>query len=202
MPQRLAQGLEPEVQRLVAKHKADVRRAEVRAREAAQAQLDAQAVEHESYVRQLRERLVRERDDLLEKERAGAAERLRDATARAEHAAEVARQRLRSEFEARLDEATSDAREARRGVADAVKRSESEAERRAVALEADTRERVSAAERAHEAARAAWERETEQRIAEAIRYDAHTMPRPRRIFLTGFAPCVPLRVPLPLTLTP
>lgn len=50
--------------------------------EEAQARLDAVARQHEDYVRQLRDRLLKEREDAVEKERIAAADRLRDVNER------------------------------------------------------------------------------------------------------------------------
>ena len=51
---------------------------EQRLGEEAQAQLDSAARQHEEYTRQLRDRLLKEREDAVEKERLAAADRVRD----------------------------------------------------------------------------------------------------------------------------
>ncbi len=91
-------GLQPEVERLMNKSKVDVRKAEERFDEELRRQKEQLLVAAEKSCGELRERLVRERDAAVEREREGWVEKLREAVERSEVQMQALRQRYASEM--------------------------------------------------------------------------------------------------------
>ncbi|KAK3275882.1 hypothetical protein CYMTET_16011 [Cymbomonas tetramitiformis] len=104
-------GLEPEIQRLVAKHKAETRRLEEKHADILKRQYDEQSQQQEQYSRQLRDRLLKEREDMVEKERLAGMARLREQAERYEAQAQAQRMRLGTENEVVLERAQAQLRE-------------------------------------------------------------------------------------------
>ena len=84
-------GLEPEIQRLMQRHRSDVADLEARHHAAMKQRQDEASLQHESYIRALRERMLHERQDELEAERMKGAARMREMSDA--HDAALARQR-------------------------------------------------------------------------------------------------------------
>ena len=90
-------GLEPEIQRLVQKHRDEVRDLRDEHRDDLRRQNAEMASRHEAHVRAERERVARERDDELEKERDAASARLRAQAERYESQLRDAREKASAE---------------------------------------------------------------------------------------------------------
>eukprot|EP00873_Tetraselmis_striata_P033440 jgi/Tetstr1/453704/TSEL_040660.t1 len=154
-------GLEPEIQRLMAKHKVDLRKTEQKLGEEAQARLDAVARQHEDYVRQLRDRLLKEREDAVEKERIAAADRLRDVNERNEMQVQQLRQRLNNDADARVEEVERLRRADRQRLEAALEKAREEAMQHegaaGAAAEKQRKELMQAHEKALAAAREEWD---------------------------------------------
>lgn len=122
-------GLEGEVQKLLARHKAELSAVQQAASDEARKQLDAYITQNELAVRQLKERLSYEAEQAVEKERGAGAARLREVSERYEQQLQTQRMRLvadadlkleqleqsRKEEKRRYDEALGQAREAGEG---------------------------------------------------------------------------------------
>uniref|UniRef100_A0A061RE31 5-azacytidine-induced protein 1 n=2 Tax=Tetraselmis sp. GSL018 TaxID=582737 RepID=A0A061RE31_9CHLO len=154
-------GLEPEIQRLIAKHKADMRKLEQRLSEEAQSRVDAKSREHEEYARQLRDRLLKEREDTVEKERIAAAERVRDVNERHEMQQQQQRQRLLADADARVEEVERQRRSERQRLESALEKARDEALRKEEelrsAMEAQKKELKREHDRALAEARGDWD---------------------------------------------
>eukprot|EP00854_Cymbomonas_tetramitiformis_P002148 gene2148-2852_t len=98
-------GLEPEIQRLVAKHKAETRRLEEKHADILKRQYDEQSQQQEQ------DRLLKEREDMVEKERLAGMARLREQAERYEAQAQAQRMRLGTENEVVLERAQAQLRE-------------------------------------------------------------------------------------------
>ena len=98
-------GLEPEVQRLVARHRGEVRRVEQAMREEHERERERLAEEHRAECRKLRQETAERVEEAVEREREAGAERARVAREAAEAAAAAQRTRLLGECDARVAEA-------------------------------------------------------------------------------------------------
>ncbi|KAJ9534350.1 hypothetical protein QJQ45_016047, partial [Haematococcus lacustris] len=103
-------GLEQEVrpgsvvQKLLAKHKNELTAVQAVAKEDSRKQLDAAAAQQEMALRQLKERMLKEQEEAVERERAAGATRLREMSERYEQQAAMQRMRLVSEGDLRLEQ--------------------------------------------------------------------------------------------------
>ena len=95
-------GLEPEIQRLVQKHKAEVEELEAKHAQVTKDKVSESRQNHAFYVDSLREQWRRERDDLIEHERSVASNRLREQAERYDAQLDALRMRLVSDFDAKL----------------------------------------------------------------------------------------------------
>lgn len=137
-------GLEPEVQRLVQKHRGEIRDLQESHREDSRRALAEATQRHEEYVRSLRERMVRDHQDELEKERLAAAARAREQAERYEAQLHQQRQRAVADAEAAAERHEATRREERarheehvaRLTAEATGREERAAEQAAAAAAA------------------------------------------------------------------
>ncbi|KAL0037647.1 hypothetical protein WJX77_006084 [Trebouxia sp. C0004] len=115
-------GMEPEIQRLIAKHKAELQSERVKAQDHTRLQLDDLTGQHETYARQLRDRLLREQDLAVERERAAAQDRLREAAERYEGQMQSQRLRMVSDSELRLEQFQAERKDEKRRYEDALNR--------------------------------------------------------------------------------
>ncbi|KAA6419262.1 MAG: 5-azacytidine-induced 1 [Trebouxia sp. A1-2] len=115
-------GMEPEIQRLIAKHKAELQSERDKAQDHTRLQLDDLTGQHETYARQLRDRLLREQDLAVERERAAAQDRLREAAERYEGQMQSQRLRMVSDSELRLEQFQAERKDEKRRYEDALDR--------------------------------------------------------------------------------
>lgn len=104
-------GLEPEIQRLIQKSKADLEDQEQRHAQDTRKKVEECKDYYESYIHSLRDQWRRERDDLIEHERATASSRLREQGDRHDSQTESLRMRLVSDFESKLSSLETQKRE-------------------------------------------------------------------------------------------
>lgn len=139
-------GLEPEIQRLMQRHRADVADLEARHHAAMKQRQDEASLQHESYVRALRERMLHERQDELEAERMKGAARMREMSDA--HDAAIARQR--SVFAEKDRERTESHERAVRllqeGHMEEMEKTRSDCESRIAKQESETRDAADAME--------------------------------------------------------
>ena len=94
--------LEPEIQRLIQKSKADLEDLESKHALDTRKKVEECKDYYESYIHSLRDQWRREKDDLIEHERATASNRLREQGDRSDSQIESMRMRLASDFESKL----------------------------------------------------------------------------------------------------
>jgi 5-azacytidine-induced protein 1 len=144
-------GLEPEVQRLVQKHRGEVRDLQEAHREDLRRQNVELTQRHEEYVRGLRERVVRDHEDELEKERLAAAARARDQAERYEAQLHAQRQRVAADAEAASERVEAGRREDRSRHEETLTRQNLEATQREEKALEQTAAAAESARRRHEA---------------------------------------------------
>ncbi|KAL0047405.1 hypothetical protein WJX82_002558 [Trebouxia sp. C0006] len=115
-------GMEPEIQRLIAQHKAELQSERDKAQDHTRVQLDDVTGQNEKYARQLRDRLLREQDLAVERERAAAQDRLREAAERYEGQMQSQRLRMVSDSELRLEQFQAERKDEKRRYEDALDR--------------------------------------------------------------------------------
>ena len=144
-------GLEPEVQRLVQKHRGEIRDLQEAHREDLRRQTVDITQRHEEYVRSLRERMVRDHEDELEKERLAAAARSREQAERYEAQLHQQRQRAVADAEAAAERVEAGRREERIRHEEAVARLNLEAQQREERAQEQAAAAAEAARRRHDA---------------------------------------------------
>eukprot|EP00892_Ulva_mutabilis_P007178 jgi/Ulvmu1/4832/UM020_0118.1 len=117
-------GLEPEIQSLVQKHRKEMAELKEFFQNDNKRQMDSLREQHETHVRQLRERMLHDREVAVEGERSAAQKRLSDAAERYEASAQQARMHLVADHDRRLGEAEDAWRMHRRELQDKVKQLE------------------------------------------------------------------------------
>lgn len=146
-------GLEPDIQRLVAKHRQDLERREQEWQLETRKRLDELRLQHEDELRLLRDRWGRERDEVLERERAAAQTKLRDQADRFDGQVAALRVRLAEEAEARVEAVERQRREDRARLEDEL-----------VAARREQEQAVAAARATGEQERAEWQRRLEREV--------------------------------------
>ena len=154
-------GLEPEIQRVLARAKEERRNLEATHQEALRSSETELSARHEEHVRQLREGLRREKEEALEAERASSAQRQRDAAERAEQQLLAHRQRWMGDLENRLAESER----ARR---DELRRAREELEEMEFDLSQRARQKAEAHESELRSLRQTLEAEDDERRARAL----------------------------------
>ncbi|UPR03203.1 centrosomal protein [Chloropicon primus] len=104
-------GLEPEIQRLIQKSKADLEDLESKHALDMRKKLDECKDYYDSYIHSLRDQWRREKDDLIEHERTNASSRLREQGDRYDSQMESLRMRLVSDFDSKLSSLETSKRE-------------------------------------------------------------------------------------------
>ena len=123
-------GLEGEVQKLLARHKAEVQSTQDAAYEDTKKQIDALSHQHEASIKILRDRMIKEQEDAVEKERQSGQQRLREASERYEQQLQTQRMRLVSDADIRLEQLEAGRRDEKKRHEDAIVRLSSEHEER------------------------------------------------------------------------
>lgn len=123
-------GLEGEVQKLLARHKSEVQAAQEAAHEETKKQLDGLTHQHEAATRILRDRLIKEQEDAVEKERQSGQQRLREASERYEQQLQTQRMRLVADADIRLEQLEAARRDEKKRHEDVVQRLSSDHEER------------------------------------------------------------------------
>ncbi|KAG2485000.1 hypothetical protein HYH03_016204 [Edaphochlamys debaryana] len=113
-------GLEGEVQKLLARHRAELTAAQQAAADEARRHLDAYVQQNEAAVRQLKERMQRETEQAVEREREAASTRLREVSERYEQQLQTQRMRLVADNDLRLEQLEQARKEERRTLEAAV----------------------------------------------------------------------------------
>lgn len=170
-------GLEPEIQRLVARHRADVERLEAAEKEALQRQHAELSSQHEAHVRQLRERMAQEQLDALERERSLGAAKAREAVERAEQQMQLGRMRMQAESDLRLERAEQSRREERERAAASLATAKEEHAQALAQQQAKLQEHLDTAARRADAALAAAK---EEHAVEKEAFQRVTLERARK----------------------
>lgn len=143
-------GLEGEVQKLLSRHKAELAAVQQAAAEEARRHLDTYVAQNELAVRQLKERLGREAEEAVEKERAAAATRLREVSERYEQQLQTQRMRLVADADLRLEQLEQARKEEKKRYEEAVAAAREAGEERVRQLEEDWRREKEGLRKAHE----------------------------------------------------
>ncbi|GIM00334.1 hypothetical protein Vretimale_5477 [Volvox reticuliferus] len=143
-------GLEGEVQKLLARHRAELSAAQKAAADEAKRHLDTYVAQNEAAVRQLKERMSREAEEAVEKERTAAANRLREVTERYEQQLQTQRMRLVADADLRLEQLEQARKEDKKRYEEAVSAAKQAGETRLKEAEEDWRREKEAVRKAHE----------------------------------------------------
>ncbi|KAG2454006.1 hypothetical protein HYH02_001049 [Chlamydomonas schloesseri] len=143
-------GLEGEVQKLLARHKAELSAAQQAAADEARRHLDTYVAQNEAAVRQLKERMAREAEEAVEKERASAGVRLREVSERYEQQLQTQRMRLVSDADLRLEQLEQARKEDKKRYEEALGAAREAAESRQRDMEEDWRREKEALRKAHD----------------------------------------------------
>ncbi|KAG2432445.1 hypothetical protein HXX76_008791 [Chlamydomonas incerta] len=143
-------GLEGEVQKLLSRHKAELSAAQQAAADEARRHLDNYVAQNEAAVRQLKERMAREAEEAVEKERGSAGLRLREVSERYEQQLQTQRMRLVSDADLRLEHLEQARKEDKKRYEEALGAAREAAEARQRDMEDDWRREKEALRKAHD----------------------------------------------------
>ncbi|GFR47914.1 hypothetical protein Agub_g9714 [Astrephomene gubernaculifera] len=143
-------GLEGEVQKLLARHKAELAAAQQAAADEARRHLDSYVAQNEVAVRQLKERMARELEEAVEKERSAAATRLREVSERYEQQLQTQRMRLVADADLRLEQLEQARKEDKKRYEEAVATAKEAGETRQREAEEDWKREKEALRKAHD----------------------------------------------------
>ncbi|GLC34800.1 hypothetical protein PLESTM_000241500 [Pleodorina starrii] len=143
-------GLEGEVQKLLARHRAELSAAQQAAADEARRHLDTYVAQNEAAVRQLKERMSREAEEAVEKERAAAATRLREVSERYEQQLQTQRMRLVADADLRLEQLEQARKDDKKRYEEAVAAAKEAGEARLKDAEEDWRREKDAVRKAHD----------------------------------------------------
>ncbi|KXZ53290.1 hypothetical protein GPECTOR_7g1184 [Gonium pectorale] len=143
-------GLEGEVQKLLARHRAELSAAQQAAAEEARRHLDNYVAQNEVAVRQLKERMARENEEAVEKERTAAATRLREVSERYEQQMQTQRMRLVADADLRLEHTEQSRKEEKKRYEEAVAAAKEAGETRLKEAEEDWRREKEAIRKTHD----------------------------------------------------
>ncbi|BBN20373.1 5-azacytidine-induced protein 1 [Marchantia polymorpha subsp. ruderalis] len=96
-------GLEPHIEGLNEKHKLEIKRLETRYADETQKKLELQSIDHRQEICDLRNRFLKERDEILEKERMSALTRINHVAEKYEQQAMELRRKVSSDMAAELE---------------------------------------------------------------------------------------------------
>ena len=170
-------GLEPEIHKLMERHRAEVDRIEQANSDALKRQHADITAQHEAHIRQLRDRMAQEQADAVERERSMGAAKAREACERAEQQMQLGRMRLQAEADLRLERAEQSKREERDRHASALAAAKEEHAAALAAATAASNERMETAGRRAESAAASAKQEF---AAEKEAFQRVTVERARK----------------------
>ena len=162
-------GLEPEIQRLVQKHRDEVRDLRDEHRDDLRRQNAEMASRHEAHVRAERERVARERDDELEKERDAASARLRAQAERYESQLRDAREKASAEGGSLAERYEAGRRDERERYETIVERLNEESAAREKTAESRRESELAALQARLDRENAAWKAKITAKAQEALR---------------------------------
>ena len=162
-------GLEPEIQRLVQKHRDEVRDLRDEHRDDLRRQNAEMASRHEAHVRAERERVARERDDELEKERDAASARLRAQAERYESQLCDARAKASAEGGSLAERYEAGRRDERERYETIVERLNEESAAREKTAESRRESELAALQARLDGENAAWKAKITAKAQEALR---------------------------------
>ncbi|GIL49463.1 hypothetical protein Vafri_5793 [Volvox africanus] len=143
-------GLEGEVQKLLARHRAELSAAQKAAADEAKRHLDTYVAQNEAAVRQLKERMSCEAEEAVEKERAAASTRLREVSERYEQQLQTQRMRLVADADLRMEQLEQARKEDKKRYEEALAAAKQAGESRLKEAEEDWRREKDAVRKAHE----------------------------------------------------
>ncbi|GLI64721.1 hypothetical protein VaNZ11_008065 [Volvox africanus] len=143
-------GLEGEVKKLLARHRAELSAAQKAAADEAKRHLDTYVAQNEAAVRQLKERMSCEAEEAVEKERAAAATRQREVSERYEQQLQTQRMRLVADADLRLEQLEQARKEDKKRYEEAIAAAKQAGESRLKEAEEDWRREKDAVRKAHE----------------------------------------------------